>query len=390
MRAQYKLGYLLLLALFCCKKPYDPPAISSPNSYLVVEGQVISGNDSTIIKLSRTVNLSASTTLNPEMNAVVSIISNTNASYSLTEMSNGQYAVANLNLSGSDTYRLKIVTADKRVYQSDFLPVKSSPPIDSISYLIKTNGVQIVANTHDPQNNTRYYRWDYMETYETHAAYSTDLIYSDIPKDTVYLQTAGQQNYFCWKSDTSSTIVLGTSAKLVNDLIADQPITFLSSTSAKISDLYSILVKQYALTAAAYNYWQLLATNTQQLGTIFDAQPSELPSNIHCTSNPSEPVIGYLSVGSVSQQRIYVDSRKLPSWPVTEPSADECTPISVYYHDPKTGADDVIAELGSGEYIPYGLIGMPHAIGYIAIPAPCGDCTLSGGKNMPPAFWSPP
>ncbi len=40
---------LFIIAAVSCKKMYNPPAINSPSSYLVVEGVVNSGHDSTFI-----------------------------------------------------------------------------------------------------------------------------------------------------------------------------------------------------------------------------------------------------------------------------------------------------------------------------------------------------
>jgi hypothetical protein len=40
-------------------------------------------------------------------------------------------------------------------------------------------------------------------------------------------------------------------------------------------------VYQYALTKDQYDYWTELKKNSEQLGTLFDAQPSQLNSNIH-------------------------------------------------------------------------------------------------------------
>ncbi|MEO3403262.1 DUF4249 family protein [Mucilaginibacter sp. CAU 1740] len=48
-----------------CKKPYTPAIINSDNSYLVVEGVINSGNDSTIISLSKTVKIADTARVNP-------------------------------------------------------------------------------------------------------------------------------------------------------------------------------------------------------------------------------------------------------------------------------------------------------------------------------------
>ncbi|MBS1527583.1 MAG: DUF4249 domain-containing protein, partial [Bacteroidetes bacterium] len=44
------LTFFLLLAfataMHSCRKPFQPPAVTAPNSYLVIEGSVNSGSDS--------------------------------------------------------------------------------------------------------------------------------------------------------------------------------------------------------------------------------------------------------------------------------------------------------------------------------------------------------
>jgi hypothetical protein len=172
--------------------------------------------------------------------------------------------------------------------------------------------VNINVNAHDPANKTIYYRWDYVETYIIHSYFDTDLKLQTVPFDTVVIITPPAQIFVCWPSDTSSTVLLGSTAKLRQDVISQSTIASIPLNSDKFAFRYSILVKQYALTADAYNYWRILKTNTEQLGTIFDAQPSGPPGNIHCITTPSEPVIGYLSVGAVSQVRIYINNSDLP------------------------------------------------------------------------------
>src|SRR5471030_1700995 len=120
---------LLLIALAGCKKPYNPPAVTTSNSYLVVEGVINSGSDSTIIKLSRTVNISSKVTLNPLPGAVLTVESDQNGIYPLTDASNGNYISTGLNLDNTHKYRLRIKTASEE-YVSDFVAVLNSPPID--------------------------------------------------------------------------------------------------------------------------------------------------------------------------------------------------------------------------------------------------------------------
>jgi hypothetical protein len=272
------------------------------------------------------------------------------------------------------------------------LPVKNAPPIDSVYYSVGDTSVQVYLNTHDPANKTTYYRWDFTETYIIHAHNeSYDELITN-PVDTVIPRRPQDDVYTCWATDTSNTVLVGSSAKLRQDVIAQMQLTALGKSSEKIGDRYSILVKQYALTPDAYNYWQLLKRNTEQLGSIFDAQPSELPGNIHCITTPSEPVIGYLSAGAVSQLRIYIDNRNIPGTITKIPeSVDGCYIGSFFYKDME-GINDIPLWIYSGKQYVLGTIPpspMPGQIilGYTATDRFCADCTLRG-TNVKPAFWT--
>jgi len=391
-----KLNIILLAAIIFagCKKPYNPPAIASPGSYLVVEGVINSGSDSTLIKLSRTVSLSSVNAVNPVLNAVVTVVSDQGTVFPLTETSNGNYVSAGLNLDNSHTYRLSIKTSNEQ-YLSDFVAVENSPPIDSISYTVQSSGVNIFANTHDPKNNTRYYRWDYTETWMFHSNYFSSWISNG---DTVLIRNqVTDQIYYCWQNDTSSTIILGSSAKLAKDIIANNPITSIASTSEKLTREYSIQVKQYALTGAAYTFWENLKKNTEQLGGIFDAQPSNINGNIHSVTNPSEPVIGYVSVGSVSTLRIFIGTDDLPiSFTPTPfyPSCELDSELFIYYppHGNPIYQEDEFFNINKGALspvlIPVQAIETPSGtiIGHTGASQPCVDCTLRG-TNKQPSFW---
>jgi len=393
-----KAWYLLLLSLICCKKPYNPPAITAPGSYLVVEGVINSGSDSTIIKLSKTVNLSSPVITNAVLHAVVAVESDQNISFPLTETTNGNYVSAGLNLDNTHNYRLSIKTSNSEQYSSDFVAVLNAPPIDSVSYGIEGNELNIYSNTHDPTNTVKYYRWDYQETWIFHSTYDSQSVSNG---DTVLQRTANQQVYQCWASDTSSNIIIGSSAKLSKDVIVNNPITSIASSSEKLTTKYSILVRQYALTGDAYNFWTNLKTNTEQLGGIFDAQPSQLNGNIHCITNPSEPVIGYISVGNISSQRIFITNQQLPGWVTTPAYPLSVCPLDteyiviylaphmrlpVYEEDQYYNYDkSIFSGLLLIPVEPVGLPGQP-VTGHSGSFPLCVDCTLRGTTKQP-GFW---
>jgi hypothetical protein len=383
------LVFFSIYVVMSCKKPYNPPANTNNVSYLVVEGVINSGADSTTIRLSHTVLLSGNTSTKPELNATVAVESDANNTYQLTEAGSGQYVYPGLNLDITHKYRLRIKTTANKQYVSDFVEVKVTPPIDSIGFTVTNTGIQVYSNAHDPNNNTRSYRWDYRETWNFHALYDSKYV-----SDGTAIQGRLKQIYSCFTSDSSTSIVLGSSAKLANDVINQNPVTTIASTSEKIEAKYSILLHQYALTSDAYSFWLNLQKNTEQLGSIFDAQPSSVSGNIHNVEDSSEPVIGYISASTVQSKRIFISKLQLPGeWVASYPYS--CGVDTEYYKRP--GTDPIINDVQL-----YLLTDPPNAYpvdefflpgnhtpfpdGFTASDVQCMDCTIRGTTTAP-AFW---
>jgi len=103
--------------------------------------------------------------------------------------------------------------------------------------------------------------------------------------------------------------------------------TQIPGVSEKKETKYSILVKQYALTADAYKFWQTLKLTRNNLER--SPLPSEVPGNIHCSNDKTEPVIGFISVGAVRQKRIFISSAHLAqTWNAPYPYECEIDSIS--------------------------------------------------------------
>lgn len=365
-----------LQILSACREEYLPPVISAGNNFLVVEGIINTGQDSTIFKLSRTKNLSDTTFEIPELFAGVTIESKNGASYLLAHRGNGIYAAASLSLNPGEMYRLRISTNGGNLYQSDYVSVKQTPAIDSVTWK-QDNDVTIYVNTHDPANNTRFYRWDFIETWEYHAYYDSNLGY-DYVSNLIYFRDSSQLLTRCWSTAKSTDVFLGTTDNLSQDVITQFPLTRITNGSDKMSFRYSMLVKQYALNRPAFEYWQLLRKNAKELGSIFGTQPAELIGNIKCVTNPNEPVIGFISASSVTEKRIFIKNNELVNWDSRSTQNVLCkpkvvTPDSISYY---LQADTAFAPA-------YFLTGGPLAIAKNS----CVDCTRRGGNTKKPSYW---
>jgi hypothetical protein len=373
-------GWWIPLALCCwlcqCVQSYVSPYKSPQTGYLVVDGY-ISGNSVTQFSLTRTIPLPGDSTLPVVTGAQLQVEGTDNSIYPLTEQGNGQYSVAYLPLNIAVKYRLRITIPGGETYLSEFVPYKPTPPIDSINWIQNGAGVTIFANTHDPTNSTRYYQWSFDQTYEyTSAEYSE--YYYDTPTNTVLARSAAQQVFYCWKEIPPTSIVVGNSTQLAQDVIYEFPLVTIPPNSQELSVEYSILVTQYALTDSGYDFLSQMAATTQALGSIFDAQPSQLTGNIYSLSNSAEPVIGYIQAGTVQQQRIFINNLQIKNWVYYNSCPEKDTLV------PPLPAS-VQLFFGSFGYVP--LIYQFLPAGWISNQAECVDCTLQGGSNVKPAFW---
>lgn len=375
-----------LLLLSSCKQRYNPPVNSPSTGYLVVEGFINNGSDVTSITLSRTTPVYDTANIVYEQNAQVAVESNNGESYALSNNGNGVYASqSSLPINSNEQYRLHIHTADGKEYASDYTPVKSTPPIDSVSWQRDNDGVHIYVNTHDTSNNVGYYQWYYEETWEFHSAFTSTLMYevsqtqNGVNYSIAYRFLNEQYDstiFKCWHSPHSTSILLGSSEKLTTDRINENLIN-IPSGAQQLSVLYSVKMYQHAVSKNNYEFLQKMKKNTEQLGSIFDAQPSELKGNIHCISNPDEQVIGFMEVSQLQAQRIFISNNQVPNWNYTQ----SCSSVEIQNNS------DAIKKDGLG-FIPTTVasqMGLSITSFYAATPE-CVDCTLTG-SNIRPDFW---
>jgi hypothetical protein len=238
-----------LLILSACVEPFDSPVNSLPNSYLVVEG-IISNGKSTF-QLSRTTQLNDGNEM-METNAQVSIENESGShSYLLYEIEEGVYEV-DVDLNLEDQYRIKIHTANDSEYISDFVSLVASPEIDSITWeVVNEDVVQLYVTAHDPENNTRYYRWTYEETWQYNAPFYANLDYVD--GEVVSRDFINNSIFDCWQSAASTNILVNSTVRLQEDVVYKQTLLAINTNSNKRLDVkYSMLVKQYSLTKDAF------------------------------------------------------------------------------------------------------------------------------------------
>jgi hypothetical protein len=365
-----------------CVEPYDPPVDNTNVNYLVIDGFLNASEGYATVTVSRSLPVKSPDPLPRETGATVGIEDNHGTYYPLIENAAGFYVGPVANASTENTYRLLIRTNGSRDYASDFINIVQTPPIDSVTWSVKTDGLEIAVNTHDVTGNSRHYRWKYVETYEYNSNFNSIYMFTGNGTEVVY-RPNNQSIYWCWKTVESTDILVGSTKHLKESVVSKHPIMFIPQASIKISVRYSILVQQQALSEEAYDYWLNLEKSTEHLGGLFDPLPSQVNGNITSLNNPGETVIGFFSGGTLTESRMFIERRKLPDYIVGSfTKSPYCELDSVYMNELET-IHQPTRLLVDAIYAP----GAPGPVGYTTTIVPCADCRSLGGTTVRPLFW---
>lgn len=398
----FKIFILVLTASFfgSCTEPY---ALQTKNyeEALVIEATISNELKYQEVKITKTYKLEENfpTTVT---DAVVILKDNLGNTYDFAEQGNKYVSVNEFKAEPNRHYQLKIITDDGRSYISTTEVLTHETSIQSIVPTVTNvngvRGVEMIVNSFDPTNSSKYYRFEYEETHKIIAPrwLPVKAVVTPTPSPGVIdLVPRTEEAQFCFTTKKSDKIILTST----NDLSEDRvifPVRFIKDSDYTIANRYSILVKQYVQNLASHTFYKTLKELSGSEGILSQNQPGFFFGNIKSVENPDEKVIGYFEVSSVSSQRIFFNFEDVfpnqlqPKYPY------KCNP------DPLLGNDDpefffkycfspfdlscagytVLSALANGSMVYFNFSGGKYEL----YPTPCGDCT-SFSSNIRPTFW---
>jgi hypothetical protein len=366
---------LLLILLTGCLTHYDAPTVQREKNILVVDAFINLSDKAATVKLSRTIELSSTSESPQETGAMVTILSDHNDTFRLSSQKNGSYSISNANFDLAKKYQLKISTKDGNNYSSDLVALSKSPEIDSITWSYSTEGVTIAGTTHDPEGFSKYYMWDFNETWKYTSPYQSGLLYRN---NEIVFRKEEDDIYVCYRTLPSSTILIASTSALSSDVLSKFPIRFRPKGSELIQHKYSIEAKVRSIHQEEYNYWSQVKKTTESFGGLFDPLPSQVVGNIHNDLNAGGSVIGYFAGGTIAKTRVFIDESKLPDNLKVSLGKGNCEVDSIK-----------VANISGfvNNYLIINSYGGRTIIGYLFTTTNCADCRKAGGSTTKPDFW---
>lgn len=382
--------FLSLLLLSSCTEPYALQS-NTYESALVVEATLTNEFKKQEVKITKSYRLEERDN-EIETGAIVKIYGDNGTVLEFEEVDEVYKSIVPFQAIPNVFYYISIETTNGNQYISD---TQKLPTINPLNNITATNifkdgirGVEITANSFDPTNSSKYYRYTYEETYKVIVPnWSPNKLTFTADEEVIISLRDIAQTRECYSSNFSKNIILNTTSDLSEDRVSNFPVRFIPQNDYSIANRYSILVKQYVENFDSYNFYKILKSFSSSDNILSQVQPGFIYGNIQCTNNPNEKVIGLFDVTSVSERRIFFNYNELFPGELFPDYIDNCE-IKEYdascfgitctangYHALKSG------------YLTGKLVYYQNTGNIFKMVKPiCGDCT-SFSSNIIPPFW---
>ena len=373
----FKYGLFILVTMVSCRDPFEPELSAFSTEVLVVEGFIELEGES-IVRLSKTSPLQSEITGNLVSSAFISLSDGEDNRWDFVELEEGIYSLEG-SFSENQTYFLHIQLRNGHTYRSEPLIPVISPEIEVLDYIRDEDGVEIFVSTRGTEA-AQYFLWTFEEHWIFQPGVVSQLIYEN---GIVRRRTEEERIDRCWDSNLNPSIVLQNAARFEDNSILQRELVRIPNLSEKLTQRYSIEVRQMAIDQSAFDFWDILRRNSEDVGGIFSPLPSLINGNIQSLSEEVPQAIGHISMGKTSTKRIYIDLDDVFPWPVFIPEYEFC-----FVLNDTIPPNLVSTQFASGNLIPARDIfnQMGALLGYRASNRACTDCTLRG-TNVRPEFW---
>ena len=303
----------LTLAVSSCIEEYSiPKNISYGQKQMVIQGHILAGEQS-VFYLNYTKSFGDMTLLQETiLNAKVNIIGKNGYESSMAkfDIEQDRYYIDTRSLEPNTLYAVK-VEAEGEIYQSDFLSLLETPEIEEINYTEQEERITFHVSTKNDNDASRYYMWSFEEDWE----FTASVDFASFPNKYYYMQDTYPMNssevqtyYRCWNHNESSKVYLASTEHLEENSIKNQMLFSIPADDARISRVYSLLLKQLTLSKEAYTYYSHIKKLTEENSGIFQPIPYEVYGNVSCISKPEQKVLGYILASNISTKRIFVNA----------------------------------------------------------------------------------
>jgi hypothetical protein len=277
------------------------------------------------------------------------------------------------------TFMVSITTSAGTVIESDFDEIPVSPEIDTIYFEYEDiptsnpdwprKGIQFYMDFEAEDSDSRNYMWELTETWEYHAFYARTMYYDGMHHQ---IMPADSSHYYCWTTKKLNNIFTLSTQNLAENKYLNYPFHYVDNRSPRLEYMYSLLIKQYALSDSAFLFWDQMRLNNDAGAGLYEQQPLSIKGNMRNLTNPDIEVLGFFMATAVKEKRLFFENIDL------ELDYYGCRLEEFDFRVGWKGYDPAFYPI---YYILEDNV-IPWILGGI-----CIDCTSEGGTNVKPDYW---
>jgi len=256
-----------------------------------------------------------------ESGALVSVQDDTGQRYDFVEGDPGRYfSTVPFGAVGGRAYQLQIELKNGERISSDLESLAGSSALENLQARRLTDpilgdGIGFFADSRSTSGGAAYLRYTFEETFKVIAPLwnPQDFLLSnydpcaDPVEYTLEIVNREQEEQVCYRTLESEAIVLSSTEGLAGGEVRDVRVHFIPRSDFKIAHRYSILVKQHTEALGSYLFYDRLRNFSQEGNVFSQVQPGFLQGNLQAEAGSDLMVIGYFSVDTVLEQRLFLN-----------------------------------------------------------------------------------
>ena len=369
------------LLLFSCIEPFEPDIEPQDSQKYVVFGYLTDKEGFHQITVS-TASSVGSPEFSPVVNCQVQVITDHGDVFAAEEAGDGVYRIwmAQADLIPGIAYQVRINTPSGTEIASDFDRMHECPEVDSVYYLIEDkltqdpdepmHGIQFYTDLNASGLDSHFFRWELEETWEYHMPYIRKWYYDGNIQN---IDPPDSSTWVCWSTNKVTEIFNVSTQNLAENRYTKYPLHYINARSDRLTVLYSLLIRQYSMSADAFHFWDQLRINSQGQGGLYEEQPLNIRGNLHNLTDPDLEVLGYFGASATREKRLFI---RQPEGLILD--------FRGFCIGPRP-----LGIFGWDEFYPYEFPVFFIYDGSVikTLDMNCIDCLLQGGTVEKPSFW---
>lgn len=376
MRPYFAILAVLAAAVSSCVYPYDLPELAREQAFLVVDGSIVVGKEASLR---------------------ISWINKSGVSYSYTkpdewwvEDENGTRYLPERDKQWMDlsqapedcSYRM-VVKTEGKTYSSSFEKGIDKPIIESIDFGTDEARVYCNVSLRESDAGVGYIALSFEEIWLFHAQYPDQYELKEIEPGSeetpgvyavVLREKPDESRYWCWRYADNGHETLVDLTNL-NGAARDYRLTSFARAGERNHGDYTIKVHARSISEAEYRFRRNLESSSTGFN-LFTPNPGEVAGNVRCEEDPSQRVMGYVTLSLFSSKEARLDGR---FYKYSDPGIAgfiEPAPYEYWLYYYEYRFRPIVPDYSSDD------MNIPILWG----PARCIDCVEDGGSLEKPSF----